>query len=48
MAISAINGDGLPELVTTIRDRLVPPADLANPGPWVFDRRLMQSTGEGT
>ena len=48
MAISAINGDGLPELVTTIRDRLVPPADLAHPGPWVFDRRLMQSKGEGT
>ena len=40
MAISALNGIGVPELVTMIRDRLVPPADLADPGPWVFDPRL--------
>ncbi len=42
MAISAMNGDGVPEMVTMIRDRLVPPADLADPGPWVFDSRLMR------
>ena len=41
MAISALNGSGVQDLVTTIRDRLVPPADLANPGPWLFDPRLI-------
>ncbi len=40
--VSALHGDGLPELVTMIRDRLVPAADLADPGPWVFDRRLIR------
>ncbi len=38
--VSALHGDGLPELVTAIRDHLVPPADLADPGPWLFDSRL--------
>lgn len=42
--VSALYGDGLPELVTTIRDRLVPPADLADPGPWLFDSRLIASS----
>ncbi|MHC5006928.1 MAG: GTPase [Planctomycetota bacterium] len=41
-SISATTGDGIPELVAAIRDRLVPPADLEHPGPWLFDPRLTQ------
>lgn len=39
--VSAITGDGIAGLVTTVRDVLVPPADLAHPGPWRFDDRLV-------
>jgi hypothetical protein len=35
-AVSSRTGDGLAELATLIRDRLVPPAMLADPSPWVF------------
>jgi small GTP-binding protein len=38
--ISAQTGDGIPALVTAIRDRLVSPSDLAHGGAWEFDRRL--------
>ena len=34
LSICALREDGLPELTTAIRDRLVPPADLEHPGPW--------------
>ena len=40
---SALTGTGLSELVTAVRDRLVPPADRLHPGPWLFDPRLTQS-----
>ena len=43
LRISALRGTGISDLVTAIRDRLVPPADLAHPGPWLFDERLIQS-----
>jgi len=42
LSISATTGDGVPDLVAAIRDRLVPPADLVHPGPWLFDPRLTQ------
>ncbi len=42
VSISALHGTGLAELVTTVRDQLVPPADLTHPGPWLFDDRLIQ------
>lgn len=38
--ISATTGEGIAELVRTIRGALVSPADLAHPGPWLFDERL--------
>jgi len=38
LRISAANGDGIPELVRTIRETLVPKADLDHPGPWVLPR----------
>ena len=40
LSISAVTGDGIPELVLAVRDRLVPPEDIAHRGPWLFDRRL--------
>jgi tRNA U34 5-carboxymethylaminomethyl modifying GTPase MnmE/TrmE len=40
LAVSAANGTGISELVATVRDRLVTPADLEHPGPWLFDDRL--------
>lgn len=40
LRISATRGDNLSALVETVRDRLVPAADLTHPGPWLFDRRL--------
>ena len=43
LSISALHGTGLAELVTTVRDHLVPPADLQNAGPWLFDDRLIES-----
>ncbi len=42
LSISALHGTGLAELVTTVRDHLVPPADLQHPGPWLFDDRLLR------
>lgn len=41
LRISARQGTGLGELVAKVRDCLVPPADLAHPGPWLFDERLV-------
>lgn len=43
LSISALHGTGLAELVTTVRDHLVPPADLTHSGPWLFDDRLVES-----
>ena len=40
--ISALQQTGVPELVTTVRDQLIPPADLQHPGPWLFDERLVE------
>jgi tRNA modification GTPase len=40
LGVCATTGAGLPELVSRVRDTLVPPEDLANPGPWLFDQRL--------
>lgn len=37
LSISAVTGDGIEQLVTTARDRLVPPDDLRHPGPWFID-----------
>lgn len=36
LAISARTGEGVPALVTRVRDALVPPADRADPRPWRF------------
>ena len=41
LAISATAGTGIAALVTAVRDRLVPPEDLAHTGPWLFDDRLL-------
>lgn len=41
LSVSATTGDGMPELVRCVRDLLVPPADLAHPGPWLFDAGLL-------
>ncbi len=41
LAVSALRGDGLQELVAAMRNRLVPPEDLAHTGPWLFDPRLL-------
>lgn len=38
---SALMGTGLSDLVSAVRDRLVPPADRLHQGPWLFDPRLM-------
>lgn len=38
--ISATTGENIETLVSTVRDALVPPNDLAHPGPWLFDERL--------
>jgi tRNA modification GTPase len=40
LALSAVTGEGMEAFVGSVRDRLVPPADLAHPGPWLFDPRL--------
>ena len=42
ISISALQQTGLAQLVTTVRDQLIPPADLQHPGPWLFDDRLLQ------
>jgi tRNA modification GTPase len=44
LSVSATTGTGIPQLVATVRDRLVPPADLDHPGPWLFDDRLTPQT----
>lgn len=36
VAVSGLTGQGLGDLVRLIRDRLVPPGDLADPRPWKF------------
>jgi tRNA modification GTPase len=46
LRISALTGEGLSDLVQSVRDRLVPPADLEHPGPWLFDRRLLKEEGK--
>jgi tRNA modification GTPase len=40
LAVSGLTGDGLAALAAAVRDRLVPPVDLAHPGRWVFDTAL--------
>ncbi|MGP1272147.1 MAG: GTPase [Phycisphaerales bacterium] len=40
LGVSARLGEGLEELVRLVRDRLVPPEDLASPDAWVFDDAL--------
>ncbi len=41
ISISAATGAGIAEFVVAVRDRLVPPQDITNPDPWLFDRRLL-------
>ena len=41
LAISAMTGAGITELVVAVRDWLVPPEDITNPAPWLFDPRLL-------
>lgn len=40
LEIVAPRGEGIETLVREVRERLVPSADLAHPGPWRFDERL--------
>ncbi|MCZ6834187.1 MAG: 50S ribosome-binding GTPase [Planctomycetota bacterium] len=40
-SLSAISGVGMAEFVMMVRDALVTPEDLAHPGPWLFDDRLL-------
>ena len=40
--ISNQTGEGIARLVQTVRDLLVPPDDIAHPGPWLFDERLLR------
>jgi len=39
--ISALTGANISELATAIREALVPQVDLEDPGPWLFDERLL-------
>ena len=41
LAVSAVTGEGIAELRTAIRDRLVPKDDRTSQRPWVFDPRLV-------
>ncbi|MFO0829346.1 MAG: GTP-binding protein [Phycisphaerales bacterium] len=41
LKVSATTGEGLEQLASTIRDLLVPRADLESERPWIFDDRLM-------
>jgi hypothetical protein len=41
LEISALTGEGIPDLVSEIRERLVPMEDLASERPWIFDDRLL-------
>ena len=40
IAVSAVTGEGVAELVAALRDLLLPPADLEHPGAWIFDPDL--------
>ena len=42
ISVSALEETGLSQLVTTVRDQLIPPADLTHTGPWLFDDRLIK------
>ncbi|MFO0872972.1 MAG: GTPase [Phycisphaerales bacterium] len=42
--VSARTGEGIRALVRAVRDALVPPADLADRGPWLFDDRLLAAS----
>lgn len=46
IALSARRGTGLEALIATIREALVPVADLRHPGPWRFDERLSRESWE--
>lgn len=46
LRISAKTGRGLASLTRRLRERLVPHADLANPGPWLFDLRLARTPSQ--
>jgi len=46
LSISAVTGAGITELVVAIRDRLVPPEDIAHDGRWLFDPRLVEQPQE--
>jgi tRNA modification GTPase len=46
LSISAATGAGIADFVLAVRDRLVPPEDITNPDPWLFDRRLSDQPGE--
>jgi tRNA modification GTPase len=39
LRVSAASGSGVAELVAAVRDRLLPPEDLADPAPWRWRRR---------
>lgn len=41
VSVSAMSGEGLADLAVHIRDQLVPPADRAHRGRWLFDDRLV-------
>lgn len=45
LTVSARTGDGLEALVAACRARLVPPADLAHPGPWWFNPPKWRAPG---
>ncbi|MCH8823317.1 MAG: 50S ribosome-binding GTPase [Planctomycetes bacterium] len=42
LLISAQNNTNIDQLVLAIRDKLIPPTDLQNPSPWLFDKRLIK------
>jgi tRNA modification GTPase len=48
VAVSAMTGQGMADLVRIVRDRLVTPSDLdaATHRPWLFDDRLLRATRE--
>jgi tRNA modification GTPase len=41
LSLSATSGIGMSDFVAMVRDALVSPEDLAHPGPWLFDERLL-------
>jgi tRNA modification GTPase len=42
--VSGTTGAGLADLVAAAREWLVPDADLAHPGPWIFDAALLDGS----